>query len=109
MTRKFRKYGQVERTLIHLQNAPVYYAKYKNDESEVKVLIELISEKAVAEERKVNMRRTVTLEHFFGNEKTQETTRRRKNQDGSTKELQKKQVIPKTATVEGCIHSENIR
>ena len=40
--RKFRKYLQVESILIHLQNAPIYHAKYKKEKSEVKALMELI-------------------------------------------------------------------
>ena len=48
-TRKYRKYRQVERILMHLQNAPICYVMYKNKESEVKALMELIKEGGVAE------------------------------------------------------------
>ena len=34
---------------MHLQNAPLYYAKYKKEESEVKALIELLKEEGMAE------------------------------------------------------------
>ena len=44
MARKFLKKGQVERILMHLQNVLIYYAKYKTEESEIKVLMELIKE-----------------------------------------------------------------
>ena len=44
MARKFLKNGQVESFLMHLQNAPIYYAKYKKEESEIKALMELIEE-----------------------------------------------------------------
>ena len=58
-------------------NAPV---ECPNILCEVKALMELIKEEGVAElttteERKVNMRKSVTLEHCFGGE---ETTGRRK-------------------------------
>ena len=33
MTRKFRKYGQIERIVVHLKNATIFCAKYKNEES----------------------------------------------------------------------------
>ena len=69
---------------MYLQYAPIYYVKYKNEESEVKAQMKLIKEEGVAEitvtrKRKVNMRRSVTLEHCFGGEETKETTRRRKS------------------------------
>ena len=54
MARKFRKYGQVKRILMHLQNAPIYYAKYKNEESEVKAMMELkegVAEVTATEEK----------------------------------------------------------
>ena len=38
----FRKYGQVKRIGMHLQNTPIYYAKYKKQENEVKAQMELI-------------------------------------------------------------------
>ena len=81
MARKSLKYGQVESILIHLQNTPLYNAIYKKEESEVKAQIALIkgvAEATTTEEKNVNMWRSVTLEHCFGGEKTQETTRRRK-------------------------------
>ena len=37
MAIKFLKYG----FLMHLQNAPTYYAKYKKEESKVNALMEL--------------------------------------------------------------------
>ena len=37
-----------------------------------------MAEVSASEERNVNIRRSVTLEHCFGGEETQETTRRRK-------------------------------
>ena len=78
MARQFRKYGQVERILMHLQNAPIYYAKYKKQESKVNALMELIkggvAKVTATEERKVNMRRSVTLEHYIGGK---ETTRKK--------------------------------
>ena len=63
---------------MHLQNAPMYYAKYKKEESEVKALMELIkggvADVTAIEEENVNMRRSVTLE----GKEIQEITRRRK-------------------------------
>ena len=38
MARKFLKNGQVESILMHLQNTPIYYAKYKIEEGETKAL-----------------------------------------------------------------------
>ena len=79
MVKKIRKYEQGERILMHLQNAPIYYAKYKNEESEVKELIKLIkrgvAKVSATEEKNVNRRRSVTLEICFGGK---ETTRKRK-------------------------------
>ena len=68
---------------MHLQNAPIYYAKYKKQESEVKALMKLKKEEGLAEitatkEKNENMRRSVTLEHRFRDEETQETDRRKK-------------------------------
>ena len=61
---------------MYLQNAPIYYDKYKKEESEIKALMELI--KGVAEvtatEKNVNMS-SVTLEYCFGGEET--TTRKK--------------------------------
>ena len=57
---------------MHLQNQPIYCAKYKKEEREVKALIELIKERVAEEEKNVNMRRSVTYEHCFGDEETQE-------------------------------------
>ena len=74
----FFKYGQLERILMHLQNKPIYYAKYKKEKSEVKALIELIKERVVevkaTEEKNVKMMKTVTLE-------TQEQPEEEKKQD----------------------------
>ena len=69
--------------LMHLQNAPIYYAKYKKEESKVKALMELINEEGVTQvtstdKKYVNMRRSVTLEHCFGGKERQEITRRQK-------------------------------
>ena len=77
MARKFLKYGQVESILMHLQNVPIYYATYKKEE----ILIELKkrSDKGNRHRRKnLNIRRSLTLEHYFGGEETQKATRRRK-------------------------------
>ena len=63
---------------MYLQNAQIYYAKYKKEEIEVKALMELIKE-GVAEVKKMKMR-SVTLEHCFGGEETQETIQRKKIQ-----------------------------
>ena len=49
MARKFRKYRQVERIVMHLQNALINYAKYKYEKSEVKALMELIKEEGAAD------------------------------------------------------------
>ena len=64
-----RKYGKVERILMHLQNAPIYHAKYKNEES-LGTNKRKSADVITTEEKKVNMRRNVTLEHCFGGEKT---------------------------------------
>ena len=99
MARKFLKYGQVERFLIYLQNIPIYYAKYKKEESKIKALMELIKEERVTEvkvteEKNVNMRKGVTLEHCFRGEETRVSTRKNeKNQDGSGVLLRKKEDI----------------
>ena len=37
--KKFKKYEQVEKIVVHLQNTPTYYVKYKNVESKVKTMI----------------------------------------------------------------------
>ena len=62
-------------------NASIYYAKYKKEEKEIKALIKLmkegVAEVTTREVKNVNTR-SVTLEHCFGYEKTQETIRRRK-------------------------------
>ena len=61
-------------------NAPIYYAKYKKEESKVKALMELIKGVAVVtatQEKYMNIR-SATLEHCFRGEKTQETARRKK-------------------------------
>ena len=67
---------------MHLKTTPIYYVKYRNEESEDKPLRELINIEGVArvttkEERRVNMR-NVTMEHCFENKETRETIRRRK-------------------------------
>ena len=67
---------------MHLQTTPIYYVKYRNEESEDKALRKLINEDGVAEKttkekEKVNMN-NVTMEHCFGNEGIHETTRRKK-------------------------------
>ena len=49
VTRKILKYRQVKRILMHLQNAPIYYAKDKKEEREVKAVIELLKGGGVAE------------------------------------------------------------
>ena len=36
MTRKFRKYGQLETRVVYLQNMPTSYVKYKNEEDKDK-------------------------------------------------------------------------
>ena len=38
MAKKFKQFGPVERILMHLQNAPIYNIKYRNEESEQKAL-----------------------------------------------------------------------
>ena len=47
MARKCLKYGQVEKILMYLENAPIYYAKYKKKEREGKALMELIKEEEI--------------------------------------------------------------
>ena len=49
MARKLKIYRQMEIILMHLQNAPIYYAKYKKEESEVIAVMELIKVGGVAE------------------------------------------------------------
>ena len=49
VVRKLKEYGQVESILMHLQNAPIYYAKYKKEESKLKALMDLIKEEGVTE------------------------------------------------------------
>ena len=54
---------------MHLLNTPLYYAKYKKEESKVKALMELIIIKrgvtrvTATEKRNVNI--GVILEHYF--------------------------------------------
>ena len=79
MAKKFKKCGQVENIVAHLQNMPIYYVKYKKEEDKVKVLIGLIHEEGVVrvvatEEKNVNM--SVTMEHCFKNKRKQETTKK---------------------------------
>ena len=81
---------------MYLQYAPIYYVKYKNEESEVKAQMKLIKEEGVAEitvtrKRKVNMRRSVTLEHCFGGEETQKKLEEGKHKDGSYVSLRKEE------------------
>ena len=68
---------------MHLQTTPIYYVKYRNEESKDKALRELINVEGVAEvsgieEGIVNMRRSVTIEQCFENEETHKTTKKRK-------------------------------
>ena len=35
MSKKFKKCGQVKSIVMHLQNAPIYYGKYKKEENEI--------------------------------------------------------------------------
>ena len=70
---------------MQLKTTPIYYVKYRNDESEDKALRELINEEGVAEvttieEGRMKMRKFVTIEHCLVNEETYETTRRKKTQ-----------------------------
>ena len=88
MARNFFENMDGERILMHMQNAPMYYAKYKNEESKVKALMELIK-RGVA----VNMR-SVTLEHCFGVKK-QRKLEREKHQDGSSVPLRKEKITRK--------------
>ena len=76
-----------------MQNAPIYNAKYKKEESEVKALMELIKRVAVVtttEKKYDNIRKSVTLEHCFGSE---ETSRRKKHQGGASVPLRKEEKI----------------
>ena len=38
MTKKFRKYGQVENIVVRLQNTPTYYVKYGKEDDRIKTL-----------------------------------------------------------------------
>ena len=49
MAKKFKNCGQMESIVMHFQNAPIYYVKYKYEENEFKALIELVNEKGMAE------------------------------------------------------------
>ena len=64
---------------MQLQNLSIYYAKYKKEESTDGTNKRRRSGTGNHHRRKnVNMRRNVTLEHCFGGEEMQETTKRRK-------------------------------
>ena len=98
MAIKFLKYRQVESILMHLQNAPIYYDKYKKKESEVKALMELIKEEGVAEvtateEKNLNMRRSVTFEHCSKVRKHKKQPEEGKHQGGSSVSLRKEDEI----------------
>ena len=78
--KKFQKIGPIESISIYLQIAPIYYVKYRNEESEDKRLRELINEEEVTEvtakkEERKNMG-SVKIEYCFGAEETHKTTRR---------------------------------
>ena len=47
MAKKFIKYIQIKSILMHQQNTPMYYAKYKKEENNIKALMELIKGVAV--------------------------------------------------------------
>ena len=62
---------------------PTYFVKYEKEEIEVQALMELTKEEGVAEviaveKKNVNMGNSLTMDHCFGEEKKQETTKRRK-------------------------------
>ena len=66
MTKKFRKYGQVENIVVRLQNTPTYYVKYGKEDDRIKALMELKHKERVArvvttEERKVIVSKRVTM------------------------------------------------
>ena len=80
MARKFLKIWTGGKHFNAIEKCTNILCKVKKEKSEVKALMELIKGGGVAEitaiEKNVNMRRSVTLEHCFGGEETQETTRR---------------------------------
>ena len=84
ITKKVKKFGQVKIQALHQQMKTLtYFVKYEKKENEVQALIDLTNEEGMAEviaveKKNVNMGNSITMDHYFREEKKQETTKRRK-------------------------------